>query len=228
MIKGIIFDLDGTLADTIKDLRTAVNAMLTKLGYPNRSLSDVTKFINNGAKELIRRSLPRDVQNVEFILESAIRIYEEEYAKCYCEKTQAFGGVDSMLMDLKGMGYKIGVLSNKQDNFVKDIIYKLFDRKIFSVVMGQSSLPPKPNPASALLVAKTMGVKSQKCIYIGDSDVDIKTAFNAGMKQISVSWGYRDEEFLKKSGASHIAKTPDEVVEMVKRIAEDEEQKSKK
>ena len=94
--------------------------------------------------------------------------------------------------------------------------------------MGQSSLPPKPNPASALLAAKVMGVKPQKCIYIGDSDVDIKTAFNAGMKQISVSWGYRDEEFLKKSGASHIAKTPDEVVEMVKRIAEDEEQKSKK
>ena len=228
MINGIIFDLDGTLADTIQDLRTAANSMLTKLGYPTRSVADVIKFINNGARELIRRCLPKEVQNVDFILESAIRTYEEEYAKCYCDKTQAFSGVESMLMELKGMGYKIGVLSNKQDNFVKDIIYKLFDRKIFSVVMGQSSLPPKPNPASALLAAKVMGVKPQKCIYIGDSDVDIKTAFNAGMKQISVSWGYRDEEFLKKSGASHIAKTPDEVVEMVKRIAEDEEQKSKK
>ncbi len=222
MIKGIIFDLDGTLADTIQDLTTAVNAMLAKLGYPARSVEEVTKFINNGARELIRRSLPKDVQNIDFILESAIKIYEEEYAKCYCVKTRAFQGVDSMLMELKGMDYKIGVLSNKQDSFVKDIIYKLFDRKIFSAVMGQSSLPPKPNPASALLMAKTMGLKPQKCIYVGDSDVDIKTAFNAGMRQISVTWGYRDEEFLKRSGASYVARVPDGVVDAVKAITAEE------
>lgn len=228
MINGIIFDLDGTLADTIQDLRTAANSMLTKLGYPTRSVADVIKFINNGAKELIRRCLPKEVQNVDFILESAIRTYEEEYAKCYCDKTQAFSGVESMLMELKGMGYKIGVLSNKQDSFVKDIVYKLFDKKIFSEVMGQSMLPPKPNPASALLAAKMMGLKPQRCIYIGDSDVDIKTAYNAGMKQISVTWGYRGEEFLKKSGASHIARTPDEVIEAVREISEAEDSKSKK
>ncbi|MBR2296509.1 MAG: HAD hydrolase-like protein, partial [Clostridia bacterium] len=93
MIKTIIFDLDGTLCDTIEDIRTAINAMLTKLGYKTRSRAEVLKAINNGARELIRRSLPRDVQKVEFIVDSALEVYANEYAKCYCQKTKAFEGI---------------------------------------------------------------------------------------------------------------------------------------
>ena len=158
MIKAVIFDLDGTLANTIYDLHTAMNSMLKRLGYRSRSIADLTKFINNGVREFVRRSLPRDVQNVDFILESALQIYKEEYEKCYCEKTVAYQGIEAMLMELKGKGYKIAVLSNKQDSFVKEIIYKLFDKKIFTEVWGQLDLPPKPNPSSLLALCKVMGV----------------------------------------------------------------------
>lgn len=222
MIKALIFDLDGTLVDTLTDLRTGINAMLTKLGYRTRTAADILNFINHGSKELVRRSLPKEVQNIDFILESAMRIYDEEYAKCHCNETKPYIGVESMLMELKGMGYKIGVLSNKQDAFVKDIVYKFFDKKIFSAVMGQRLLPPKPNPASAYLLSKLMSVKPSRCIFIGDSDVDLKTAENAGMKHIGVTWGFRDEKFLKKSGVSNLAHTPDDVVALVQKTAEAE------
>lgn len=219
MIKAVIFDLDGTLANTIYDLHTAMNSMLERLGYKKRSIAELTKFINNGMREFVRRSLPRDVQNVDFILESAVQIYAEEYEKCYCEKTVAYAGIEAMLMELKSRGYKIGVLSNKQDSFVKEIIYKLFDKKIFSEVWGQSNLPAKPNPSSLLALCKTMGVKPNKCVYVGDSDVDVETSINAGTKLIAVNWGYRKEDVLREAGALYVASTPNDVVELVKELS---------
>ena len=124
MIKAVIFDLDGTLADTMPDLQSAMNGMLTRLGYRTRTRAELIKAINNGAREFVRRSLPRDVQNVDFILQSAIEAYEDEYSKCYAEKTAPYANIEALLMDLKSMGIKISVLSNKQDMFVKDIIAK--------------------------------------------------------------------------------------------------------
>ena len=219
MIKAVIFDLDGTLANTIYDLHKAMNSMLDRLGYKRRTIADLTKFINNGMREFVRRSLPRDVQNVDFILESAVQIYAEEYEKCYCEKTVAYPGIEAMLMELKSRGYKIAVLSNKQDSFVKEIIYKLFDKKIFTEVRGQSNLPPKPNPSSIFALCKAMGVKPNKCVYVGDSDVDVETSINAGTKLIAVNWGYRKEDVLREAGALYVASKPEDVVELVKELA---------
>ena len=218
MVKAIIFDLDGTLCDTMEDLRTAMNAMLTKLGYKTRSRSELVKFINNGAKEFVRRSLPRDVQNVDFILDSALEVYGVEYSKCYCEKTKPYDGIEAMLMELKGMGYKLAVLSNKQDAFVKNIIGELFNKNLFSMVCGQTELPPKPNPAGAINIAKALGVRPSRCVLIGDSDVDIATSINAQMQVIGVNWGYRDEETLRSAGAVNIASSPKEIIEIIKRF----------
>lgn len=218
MAYGVIFDLDGTLADTMDDLRTAINSMLTKLGYETRSKFDLLNFINNGARELVRRSLPVAVQTEEFIVESALNLYEQEYAKCFCEKTEAFPGIHEMLTVLKGQKFKLAVLSNKQDEFVKAIIEKLFGRSVFDFVMGKSELPHKPDPTSTLFVAKEMGVKPSKCIFIGDSDVDMKTAKNAGMRSIGVSWGYRNVDLLTEAGADYIAENAGHVVEHVNEI----------
>lgn len=201
---GIIFDLDGTLAYTLDDIATAVNNMLSKLGYKTRTKAEILKFINNGARELVRRSLPKTVQDVEFIVDSALDVYGEEYSKCYLEKTQAYEGIYDVLKEQKKNGIKLAVLSNKQDRFVKDIIYTLFGKKLFSHVQGQADMPAKPDPESALFVCKQMGVKPSNCIFVGDSDVDIKTAKNAQMTSVGVSWGYREIGVLKEAQADFI------------------------
>ncbi|MBO5440435.1 MAG: HAD family hydrolase, partial [Clostridia bacterium] len=126
-----------------------------------------------------------------------------------------------------GMGVKISVLSNKQDNFVKDIIAKLFDRKLFSCIQGQANMPTKPNPTSALAIAKSMGVKPSRCLFIGDSDVDIQTAKNAGMRSVGVSWGYREREVLEEAGADFIAKTPGDICNIINSLKDEIEKKKK-
>lgn len=225
MIKAVIFDLDGTLADTMPDLQTAMNNMLVRLGYKPRTRGDLIKAINNGAREFVRRSLPRDVQGVDFILQSAIEVYEDEYSKCYFEKTTPYAEIEALLMNLKAMGVKISVLSNKQDAFVKDIIGNLFDKKLFSQIQGQDKLPVKPNPASALAIAKSMGIKPSKCLFIGDSDVDMQTAKNAGMRSVGVCWGYRSQEVLEEAGATFIAKNPNDICDIILSLKDEDKKK---
>lgn len=218
MAYAVIFDLDGTLADTMDDLKTAMNNMLIKLGYETRTKFELLNFINNGAREFVRRSLPVAVQTEDFIIESALNIYSQEYAKCFCEKTRAYPGIYEMIEVLKGEKFKLGVLSNKQNEFVTVIIEKLFGRDTFDFVMGQSDLPHKPDPAAALYLAKEMGVKPHKCIFVGDSDVDMKTAKNAGMRSVGVGWGYRNIDLLTEAGADYIAENAGQLVEHIKEI----------
>lgn len=213
MAYGIIFDLDGTLADTMDDLKTAVNATLTKLGYDTRAKFELLNFINNGSRELIRRSLPTAVQTEDFIIDSAHNLFFQEYEKCFCEKTSAFPGICEAILELKKKRFKLGVLSNKPDQFVKVIVAKLFGEKTFDFVMGKSDFPHKPDPSSALFVAKEMGVKPHKCSLVGDSDIDMKTAKNAGMRSIGVQWGYRSTDVLLSAGADYIASSPTEMIE---------------
>ena len=216
MAYGIIFDLDGTLADTMDDLKTAINSTLTILGYETRAKFELLNFINNGSREFVRRSLPTAVQTEDFIIDSALEIYGHEYEKCFCDKTRAFTGIYETVQVLKNEGFKLGVLSNKPDRFVKTIIARLFGFDTFDFVLGQCDLPTKPNPASALYVAKMLKVKPSKCIFVGDSDVDIKTAINAKMRSIGVSWGYRNVDLLTETGADYIANTPAEIIEHAK------------
>ena len=216
MAYGIIFDLDGTLADTMDDLKTAINSTLAILGYESRAKFELLNFINNGSREFVRRSLPTAVQTEDFIIDSALEIYGQEYEKCFCDKTRAFTGIYETVQVLKNEGFKLGVLSNKPDRFVKTIVARLFGFDTFDFVLGQSDLPTKPNPASALYVAKMLKAKPSKCIFIGDSDVDIKTAINAKMRSIGVSWGYRNVDLLIETGADYIASTPAEIIEHAK------------
>lgn len=224
---GVILDLDGTLAYTLDDITTAVNNMLNKLGYKTRTKAEVLKFINNGAKELVRRALPKTVQDVGFIVDSALEIYEQEYSKCYFEKTHLYDGIYNGLKGLKEKGIRLAVLSNKQDRFVKDIIYRLFDKKFFTVVLGQSTMPPKPDPTATLYVCKQMGVKPSNCIFVGDSDVDIRTAQNAEITSIGALWGYREERVLKEAGADYIVENPTDLCELIEAQVENKKQIAK-
>lgn len=226
---GVIFDLDGTLAYTLDDIITAVNNMLSKLGYKTRTKAEILKFINNGARELVRRALPKLVQESEFIVDSALEVYGDEYKKCYLEKTHPYDGIIEVLEELKNDGVKIAVLSNKQDKFVKDIIYKLFGKNFFSCVQGQASgMPAKPDPTYSFSICKQMGVKPSNCFFVGDSDVDMKTAKNAGMTSIGVLWGYREKTVLEEADATFIAEAPVDLQEILKEQIALKKQNSKK
>ena len=205
MIKAIIFDLDGTLADTMNDLGTAMNAMLRSYGYKERTREELISFINKGARYFVWKSLPdglTDDPNSETVT-AAMKIYSENYAKCYLDKTAEYEGITDTLTKLKKRGIKMGVLSNKPDRFVKEIVDKIFP-DIFVCAYGQTDLPVKPDPAAALMVAEKLGAAPAECAFVGDSDIDMTTAINAEMLPVGVSWGYRPEECLKEAGAKVI------------------------
>jgi phosphoglycolate phosphatase len=217
MIKAVIFDLDGTLANTMPDLQTAMNGMLTKLGYKTRTRVELLGFINRGSREFVRRSLPKEVQGVEFILDSALQIYEDEYSRCYDDKTIAYTGINDLITNLKAKGIKLAVLSNKQDEYVKNLVKQLLPEGICEIARGTiASQPAKPDKAAALEVIESLGVSSYECMLIGDSDIDIQTARNADMDSLSVSWGYASKTKLIMKGAEEIVDTPEALIEYFK------------
>ncbi len=205
MIKAIIFDLDGTLADTMNDLGTAMNAMLRSYGYSERTREELISFINKGARYFVWKSLPDGLTDdpESDTVTAAMKIYSENYAKCYLDKTAEYEGITEALTKLKARGVKMGVLSNKPDRFVKEIVEKLFP-DMFVCAYGQTDLPVKPDPAAALMVAEKLGVSHSECAFVGDSDIDMTTAINAEMLPVGVSWGYRPEECLESAGAKVI------------------------
>ena len=207
MIKALIFDLDGTLADTIDDIGWAVNRMLSENGFPTLERADHLANINNGAFQLIRRSLPEQYREDEPFVRARLKEYEKWYSEHYAVDTYAYEGVKESLSALAEKGYKLSILSNKQDTYVKSIAEKIFTDIPFTCARGQSDLPTKPNPTSALMIAEKMGVLPCETAFIGDSQVDITTAKNAGMHPVGVNWGYRPAELLISEGAKLIIKS---------------------
>lgn len=215
MIKGFIFDLDGTLADTIDDIGWAVNRMLSSHGFPLLERKDHLANINNGAFQLIRRSLPEEHRESEDFVRSCLSEYEAKYAEHYIIDTYAYAGIPEILCKLSHAGYSLAVLSNKQDKFVKDIVSELFPNIPFAEARGQTELPTKPNPTSALVLAEKMNLAPKEIAFVGDSQVDIRTAINAGMYPVGVTWGYRPKELLVAEGARLTVDTPDQLINLL-------------
>lgn len=214
MIKAVIFDLDGTLADTMVDLGQAMNAMLRQCGWAQRSREELIRFINKGARAFVARSMPEgswETMDDESVTR-ALEIYSDCYAKCYLEGTAAFPGIPEALDALRARGVRLAVLSNKQDRFTKAIVEKLFPG-VFDEMWGQSEYPTKPDPSAALEIARRMGVAAEECAFVGDSDVDMKTAANAGMRSVGVSWGYRDADVLRDAGAGTVVSDAAELLD---------------
>jgi len=213
MIKAVIFDLDGTLADTLPDLLTAMNGMLRHFGWPERTIDELRNFINRGARVFVARSMPDGSWNDmhDPLVDEAIEVYNSCYDKCFNDETCPFDGVPEAVTALKNAGFGLGVLSNKQDFFVKPMAEKLFP-DCFGVIRGQGEYPEKPDPESAIVTARELGAKPEECVFIGDSDIDMKTAVNAGMYPIGVAWGYREPEVLISAGAKYIAETAEGMV----------------
>lgn len=216
-IKAVIFDLDGTLLDTLKDLADSGNDVLRARGMPTHSVDAYRTFIGNGMMSLVQdifppENRPADGEESEVILAE----YREAYGRNWKNTTCIFPGMGELLDRLQEKGIPVGVLSNKAHDFtVKCVDAFLADWKWDVVLGARDGVEKKPHPAGAIEAATLVGCEPGECAYVGDSDVDMFTAVNAGMLPVAVSWGFRSEEELREAGAKVFLKEPAELIKLL-------------
>ena len=208
-----LFDLDGTVLDTLEDLTDATNAALAMHGYPGHSIDAVRSFVGNGIGNLIRSALPSGTDEAE--IHTVLGDFKKYYGAHCADKTRPYEGVLEMLHALRAAGVKTAVVSNKADFAVKELAERYF-KGLFDMAIGErEGVARKPAPDSVFEVMRAMGAASAECVYIGDSDVDVQTAKNAGLACIALTWGFRDRDCLKSAGATAFADTPAELQNLI-------------
>jgi phosphoglycolate phosphatase len=199
--RAVIFDLDGTLLDTLDDLTDAVNHILNKYGYPERSRGEVRSFLGNGARDLIKRSLPEGIDDELF--EKYLAEYKEYYNAHSAVKTKPYDGVPALLESLKDKGILTAVVSNKPDDAVKELCRRYFGELVNISVGDRADLKRKPDAEPVRFAMDALGCES--AVFVGDSEVDVMTAENADLPCVIMTWGFRDKGFLEEYGAKLFA-----------------------
>ncbi len=206
--RGIIFDLDGTLLDTLEDLCNSTNRVLERHGFASHPLDAYKYFVGDGMRMLTERALPA-AQRTPEIIESVFREIHAEYDRHWGDITRPYAGIMELLEELQRRGLVMSVLSNKPDEFTATMVRKYFPDIPFKCVYGASdSIPRKPDPAGALRIATESGLTPDNILYLGDTLVDMKTAVAAGMFPIGALWGFREESELRAGGAKLLLKHP--------------------
>lgn len=212
MINTIIFDLDGTLVDSLEDLADTVNILLNKRGYPVHKLDQYRYFVGNGVIKLIERALPQEHKDEVMVLKKE---FDEIYSLNCLNKTYVYSGIKELIDELKVRGFNLAVVTNKPQEHAVRIIKSLFPKR-FKYVFGNSMRhPKKPDPCLTNLVINLFDVKKNEVIYIGDSDIDIQTAKNAKVKSIGVAWGFRGAKELRESKADYVVNQASEILEVI-------------
>ena len=213
--RAIIFDLDGTLLDTLADLADAGNAVLASLGLPQHPQDAYRYFVGLGIEELVRRMLPKDRCDDELVART-VGLTSAEYKRRWKDKTRPYEGIGEMLAGLARRGLPLCVLSNKPQVYTDLTVDEFFPDRPFVFVRGaRPEVPNKPHPAGALALAKELGVAPGSIIFVGDTATDMKTARGAGMLPVGVLWGFRDEAELRDNGARRIIARPDELLALL-------------
>ena len=211
--KTVLFDMDGTLLDSLSDMHDAVNHILAENGWAARSREEIRAFVGNGARKLMERAIPETLAPQRF--EAVLADYKDWYQAHNCVKTQPYPGISHVLAELEARGVKTAVVSNKPDATTKALAEKFFPGM---PALGQrDGVDPKPSPALVAQALSDLGVRPENAVYVGDSEVDVATARNAGLPLIAVSWGFRGREKLEIAGAEHIADTAPQLLEMLSR-----------
>ncbi len=214
MINSIIFDLDGTLLNTIEDLANACNYALTTLGYKTHEVEKYKTFVGNGRYKLVERMLPEDNRSVENI-EKALELFDSYYEKHMIDMTKPYDGIMEMLDCLISKSINIAVVSNKPHEFTTEVVKNYFGDR-FEVVYGhKKNTKEKPDPWAVLEVIDKFKVNKDECLYVGDSEIDINTAKNAGVKSVGVEWGFRGKGELESAGANYIVNKPEQILEIL-------------
>lgn len=210
--KLVIFDLDGTLLDTIEDLAVSINYVLEKSGYPTHSVEEYKYFVGNGVIKLIERALPE-----EFCTTELIARFQADYISHYAEhgrdNTAPYHGIPELLDELKGRGVTLAVASNKHHPATVELIEHYFGTETFAVIYGKRDLvEPKPDPTIVLDIMRQCGVTPAEVLYVGDSSTDMQTARNASVRAVGVTWGFRTQRELEEHGATYIIDSPMELL----------------
>ena len=213
-IRLLILDLDGTLADTIDSIREGVNLAMEKYGFPTRSYEEVRLAIGNGARELIRLSMPADAATDPALVDRVFADYNDFYGLTFAHCDHCYDGIVESLVTLKERGYTLAVLSNKQDVYVKALVKNLFAEGLISLAEGQTALPKKPDPTVPWMMTEQLGFAPEEVAFIGDSEVDIATARNARMMAVGCSWGYRERALLAESRPDALLDEPVELMDL--------------
>lgn len=207
--EAIIFDLDGTLLDTLEDLKDAVNYALRTLQMPEKTIDEIRSYVGNGIKLLVERSVPNGKNNPNF--DKTFELFSEYYAVHSNDKTSVYNGMIPLLNEIKQQGYLTAIVSNKVDQAVQELVTLYFDGLIDIAIGERPNLKRKPAPDMIFKAIEELGISKDKTIFIGDSDVDVQTAQNAGIPCIAVLWGFRTKEILKTQGATLFASKPAEI-----------------
>ena len=211
--KCVIFDLDGTLLYTLEDLKNSVNFALKESGFKERSLEEIREFVGNGIESLMRKSVPDNISEEEF--EICFENFKSHYKFHSEDNTQEYDGITELLENLKCKGFLLAVVSNKADFAVKTLCDKYF-QGLLDVAFGErEGIKRKPCPDSVNEVVKILKVEKENCYYVGDSEVDVKTAHNAEIKCIACSWGFRSKSVLENENPEYIIDSPEEILRIV-------------
>lgn len=204
MFRCYIFDLDGTLINSLEDLADASNWVLAESGLPTHPTEAYRYFVGNGAYKLAERMLPESMRDEQTVAEYKAR-FDQRYNGHYLDKTKPYPGVSELLTHLKAKGVQLAVLSNKPNQFVQKICTEVFGEGFFDAVCGQrDGVSKKPAPDGVFEILKELGQKPEETLFIGDSNVDIQTAKNAGLHSAGVTWGFRGREELEEAGADYL------------------------
>lgn len=221
MKSGVIFDLDGTLVDSLPGIAASLNRTLTAHGLPGQSHANVRRFIGDGLRTLIRRAAP--VGSTQEQLDSMLRYYMPDYAATWRDGTQLFPGIAAALAELSREGTPLAILSNKTHDFTVEMVRELLPSAHFTAVLGlREGMPPKPDPRGALEIAARLDLPPSSCFFVGDSTMDIEVAANAEMNALAVTWGYHDRTLLEAAGATTFVETVSDLVPALRDLHENQ------
>jgi phosphoglycolate phosphatase len=213
--KAILFDLDGTLLDTLDDLADASNETLQELGFPAHPVDSYRYFVGDGVDNLMRRALPEDNRDEDSV-RRAVELQMINYGKRWDAKTRPYDGIMKMLSQLHTRQVRMAILSNKPDEFTKLCVTQLLPVHLFDIVIGaRDGVPRKPNPAAAVEIAGRLGILPADFLYLGDTNTDMQTAVSAGMTAVGALWGFREAEELRAAGARHLIETPEALLDLL-------------
>jgi phosphoglycolate phosphatase len=216
--KAVLFDLDGTLLDTIEDLTDSMNAALGRLGFPGHSSEACKQLVGEGVEHFAAGALPSEARRDESMVAKCVGLMKEEYRKRWAVKTRPYDGIAGLLDALVARGLRLAVLSNKADDFTRMMVSHFLPGWRFETVAGaRPGVPRKPDPAPAITVAEDLGLAPEEMVFLGDSRTDMQTAQAAGMFPVGALWGFRSAEELLRSGARKLIRGPDELLGLIDR-----------
>jgi phosphoglycolate phosphatase len=215
-IRAVLFDLDGTLLDSIEDLTDSMNTALGRLGFPGHDVESCKRLVGEGIEHFAANALPARERADESMVARLIEMLREEYQKRWAQKTHPYSGIVELLDGLADRGIRLAVLSNKADDFTGLMVAHFFPNRKFEVVLGaRPGMPRKPDPSPALRIAHELGLNPAEIVFLGDTKTDMETASRAGMVPMGALWGFRSAEELLASGARHLLGRPQELLSLL-------------